>query len=94
MGKPRPARAGGSTTPAELLAEAEAALADMTPEERAAAEDQLDELRQAARAEAEAERHEALAAQEIANAAAIHGPSQDVDQAAPVAQAERSEGGE
>lgn len=68
MGKQRPAAAGGTTTPAELLAQAEQALAGITdPQERADAEEQLDELRNAVRAEAEAERHAALAEQEQAN---------------------------
>jgi len=95
MGKPRPAPAGGSTTPAELLAQAEAALADadLTPEERAAAEEDLDELRQAARAAAEAERMDALAVQEIANHAAVHGLPQDQEPAAAPS-AEKPEGGE
>lgn len=93
MGKPKPAGAGGSTTPAELLAQAEAALAGLSPEDRAVAEEELDELRQAARADAEAERMQTLAAQEIANHAEVHAVADD----APAEQspaAEHSEGGE
>lgn len=73
MGKPRPAHAGGSTAPAERLAQAEADLAGLSPEKRAAAELELDELRQTARAQAEAERMKALALQEAANSAIVHG---------------------
>ena len=68
MGKQSPAAAGGTTAPAELLAQAEAALADITdPAELQAAEEELDALRNAAKAQAEAERQEALAAQEADN---------------------------
>lgn len=103
MGKPRPAHAGGSATPAELLAQAEAALADMKPEERAAAELELDELRQAARAEAEVKRRKALALQEAANSAVVHGDGKalaelaeaaDQADAAAAAGPEHTEGGE
>lgn len=67
MAKARPAQAGGTSTPAELLAQAEAALAGLEPEDRAAAEEELDELRRLVQAEREAERHVALAEQEMAN---------------------------
>lgn len=73
MGKPRPAPAGGSTTPAERLAQAEAALVGLTPEDRANAEQELDELRRESRAKAEADRMRALALQEAANSAIVHG---------------------
>lgn len=92
MGKPRPAHAGGSTTPAERLAEAEAALVGLTPDKRAAAELELDELRQAARVQAEQERQAALAEQEIVNHADSHAVVEDAE--APAAPAERAEGGE
>ena len=103
MGKPRPAPAGGSATPAELLAQAEAALVGLSPKERAAAEEELDELRQAARAQAEAERQQLLAFQEAANHAASHGDldalaelakAADDAAAADATSAEKNEGGE